>query len=381
MHLGALEGRPRARELVHNLHALRAVRALGDLKMHSNELSLMEAFQFNIDNTPKGWLPENSTTMWHDLELYLRQPGYGVGYMIGVARTGKGHDIDVSLFDVALHQLSYPGTWYLNEGLRTGRQPRSSHPSATPVQLFKTADGWIFVMCMLDKFWRALLTEIGRLDLADDPAFATMEARRDNRDRLTAILDAELGRASTAHWLERLRGQLPVAPVYDLAEALDNPFVARIGMVQNTPHPQKPDLRTLANPIKLDGRLLSVGLDKNRIPIVPNHDIGWYNLSARPGEGDNIVLWGHVLRFREAPKIPAPFARVKELKPGASVKLYDRDGNVHSYVVTKQVWVTPDQVEYILPRGREMLHASTSVTRPVPSSATRSTRPRPARMR
>jgi hypothetical protein len=86
MHLGALESRPRARELVHNLHALRAVRALGDLKMHSNELSLMEAFQFNIDNTPKGWLPQNSSTMWHDLELYLRQPGYGVGYMIGVAQ-------------------------------------------------------------------------------------------------------------------------------------------------------------------------------------------------------------------------------------------------------------------------------------------------------
>jgi LPXTG-site transpeptidase (sortase) family protein len=107
--------------------------------------------------------------------------------------------------------------------------------------------------------------------------------------------------------------------------------------------------------ITLDGRLVSVGLDKNRIPVVPNHDIGWYNLSARPGEGDNIVLWGHVLRFREAPKIPAPFARVKELKPGAAVKLYDRDGNIHTYVVTKQVWVTPDQVEYILPKGREMV--------------------------
>ena len=107
--------------------------------------------------------------------------------------------------------------------------------------------------------------------------------------------------------------------------------------------------------IKLDGRIVSVGLDKNRIPIVPDHDIGWYNLSARPGEGDNIVLWGHVLRFREAPKIPAPFAHVKELKPGASVKLYDQDGNIHTYVVTKQIWVTPDQVEYILPKGREMV--------------------------
>jgi crotonobetainyl-CoA:carnitine CoA-transferase CaiB-like acyl-CoA transferase len=71
-----------------------------------------------------------------------------VAALLGVARDGKGGDVDVSLFDVALHQLTYPGSWYLNAGMETGRLPRSSHPSATPVQLFPTADGWIFVMCM-----------------------------------------------------------------------------------------------------------------------------------------------------------------------------------------------------------------------------------------
>jgi hypothetical protein len=86
MHLGSLDGRPRARELGHNLLALRAVRAMADLDMHGNRRTLEEAFQYNIDNTPKGWLPENSSTMWHDLELYLRQPGYGIGYLIGVAQ-------------------------------------------------------------------------------------------------------------------------------------------------------------------------------------------------------------------------------------------------------------------------------------------------------
>jgi hypothetical protein len=86
MHLGSLEGRPRADELAHNLLALRAVRALGDLAMHGNEMALLEAFQYNIENTPKGWLPDDSQTMWHDLELYLRQPGYGLGYLIGVAQ-------------------------------------------------------------------------------------------------------------------------------------------------------------------------------------------------------------------------------------------------------------------------------------------------------
>jgi len=114
-------------------------------------------------------------------------------------------------------------------------------------------------------------------------------------------------------------------------------------------------VRIVIEGIGLDGRLASVGLDKNRAPIVPKHDIGWYNLSAQPGAGENIVLWGHVLRFRDTPNVPAPFARLKELQPGAAVLLYDKDGRAHRYVVTQQIWVKPDQVEYILPRGKEMV--------------------------
>jgi crotonobetainyl-CoA:carnitine CoA-transferase CaiB-like acyl-CoA transferase len=173
--------------------------------------------------------------------------------LLGVARTGRGCDIDVSLFDVALHQLTYPGNWYLNEGHRTGRLPRSSHPSAVPVQLFRTRDGWIFIMCMTQKFWDALLGALGRTELGSDPRFASIEARRAHRDELTPLLDAAFCGDTTASWLERLQGLLPVAPVHDLAQALDNPFAADIGMVRTVPHERRTDFRTLANPIKLDG--------------------------------------------------------------------------------------------------------------------------------
>jgi LPXTG-site transpeptidase (sortase) family protein len=113
--------------------------------------------------------------------------------------------------------------------------------------------------------------------------------------------------------------------------------------------------RIVIDDIGVDYRPVSVGLDKQRVPIVPDHDVGWYNLSSGPGEGENIVLWGHVLRFRNAPNIPAPFAHVKDLKPGASIVLYDGDGNPHRYVIKQQVWVKPDEVEYILPKGKEMV--------------------------
>ncbi len=107
--------------------------------------------------------------------------------------------------------------------------------------------------------------------------------------------------------------------------------------------------------IKLDYKPVSVGLDKNNVPIVPRHDVGWYNLSAMPGQGENIVFWGHVLRFKNRPNIPAPFARVKELKPGAEIILTTATGQTAYYKVTTAVQVTPDQVSYILPTGKEQV--------------------------
>ena len=116
-----------------------------------------------------------------------------------------------------------------------------------------------------------------------------------------------------------------------------------------------PPARIQIPEIGLDYQPRSVGLDKNRVPIVLDHDVAWYNLSAMPGQGDNIVFWGHVLRFKATPNIPAPFARVEELKPGAEVIVTTEKGAEIHYQVTQQVQVTPNQVEYILPTGHEQL--------------------------
>ncbi|HMP39263.1 MAG TPA: class F sortase [Roseiflexaceae bacterium] len=107
--------------------------------------------------------------------------------------------------------------------------------------------------------------------------------------------------------------------------------------------------------ITADFPIVPVGLDSANTPIVPDHDVGWYTLSARPGQGENIVLWGHVLRFRHALNRPAPFARLKDLPVGATITLYDADDTPYRYRVARQVWVRPHEVSYILPQGRELL--------------------------
>jgi succinate---hydroxymethylglutarate CoA-transferase len=149
--------------------------------------------------------------------------------LVGARTSGRGMDIDVSLFDTALHNLTYLATWKLNNGHVQGREPRSSHPSLTPSQLYRTKDGWLFIMCNKEKFWPILASKIGRPELATDPRFVDFAARLKNREELTNILDTALSARTSAEWSEALGGHVPISPVYDIAEALDNPFVTDNG--------------------------------------------------------------------------------------------------------------------------------------------------------
>jgi hypothetical protein len=83
LHAGMFDARPRTRELIYILLAQRAARALGDLRMHSNEMTLEQAATFASTNTPRGWLRLDAATVRGEQHLYLQQPTYGTSYVIG----------------------------------------------------------------------------------------------------------------------------------------------------------------------------------------------------------------------------------------------------------------------------------------------------------
>jgi uncharacterized protein (DUF885 family) len=83
LHAGLFDSRPRARELIWILLAQRAARALGDLRMHANQVSMDSAVTFAAHWTPRGWLRENGNTVWGEQHLYLQQPSYGTSYIVG----------------------------------------------------------------------------------------------------------------------------------------------------------------------------------------------------------------------------------------------------------------------------------------------------------
>jgi len=185
--------------------------------------------------------------------------GLGMAYALTAAllsaqRDGVGRDVDISLFDMALYNLNYLALWFLNAGHAQQRAPRSAHASLTPCQLYRSRDGWIYLMCNKEKFWPLLCEHIGRPELAADPRFANFSKRLENRALLTELLDAELAKRSTAEWLRHFDGAVPAAPVNDLRQALENPFAAQSGLFCDLPLGNAESgagaLRILANPVR-----------------------------------------------------------------------------------------------------------------------------------
>lgn len=176
-----------------------------------------------------------------------------VSSVMQARETGVGRDVDVNLFDTALFNLNYLAQWYLGAGHNQGREPRSAHASLVPCQLYKTGDGWIYLMCNKEKFFGILCDLIDRADWKTDPRFLTFKERLANRDALTPLIDEALSGKTTAEWLAILQGKVPAAPLNDVAQALDNPFVRDRGRIATAATPDGRGVDMLATPIHVPG--------------------------------------------------------------------------------------------------------------------------------
>jgi crotonobetainyl-CoA:carnitine CoA-transferase CaiB-like acyl-CoA transferase len=167
-------------------------------------------------------------------------------------RDGIGCDCDVSLFETALAELMYLGTWVETAGFRPRRMPQSAHPSIVPFQNFATADGWIVVACAKQTFWERLCDAIERRELAADPRFADFAARDRNREDLLPILEEAFRSRTAAEWLVVLRAaDVPCGPVNDVVGAFADPQAAARGAVVEIDHPRFGTVRQIATPLRV----------------------------------------------------------------------------------------------------------------------------------
>jgi CoA:oxalate CoA-transferase len=180
-------------------------------------------------------------------------------------RTGEAIQVDVAMLDCQVALLENA----LARLLATGETPGplgARHPSITPFDAFRTADGHVVIAAGHDALFATACEVLGRADLVRDPRFATNELRTRHETALKAEIESALGRDSTQSWLAKLAAAgIPCAPIQNVAQVLADPQVAARNMIVELAERQNrspgapeaeadttpPRLRTAGNPIKL----------------------------------------------------------------------------------------------------------------------------------
>ena len=164
--------------------------------------------------------------------------------------TGVGCTVDTSLLETAISYENYLNTWHLTTGWEPQKLPLGAHQSIVPSQLFQTSDSWLMVMAQQDKFYYALVCELGMSELMEDDRFKTIENRYQNREELLAVLTERFKTRSTQEWIDLLEGKVPVAPINSLPQALSDPQVDALGLIMEYEHPDLGRIRQTGPPFR-----------------------------------------------------------------------------------------------------------------------------------
>ncbi|MEM7253228.1 MAG: CoA transferase [Pseudomonadota bacterium] len=107
-----------------------------------------------------------------------------------------------------------------------------------PVGTYPTADGYITVNARRDAHFRSLMALVGKPNWADDPKFATSEARVSNEAALTDLLREAMPLKTSAQWSEALSAaDILNAPVNDYRDYFDDVHVKDTHSLAWVEHP------------------------------------------------------------------------------------------------------------------------------------------------
>ena len=140
------------------------------------------------------------------------------------AVTGEGSRIDLAMIDSTVSWLTQPITMAKTFG-RSMTRRGNTHEFFSPVSVYPTRDGYVYMAVGNDIQWQRLLGIQGFEGLADD-AYATNAGRITNVEALNGQISAVTRDWGTEDLLAALRaGVIPVAKVQSVAEVCDDPAV------------------------------------------------------------------------------------------------------------------------------------------------------------
>jgi crotonobetainyl-CoA:carnitine CoA-transferase CaiB-like acyl-CoA transferase len=139
-------------------------------------------------------------------------------------RTGRGQVVDLAIIEPILTILGAQPTVYDQLGIVQNRQGNRSANNA-PRNTYLTSDGkWVAVSTSAQSVAERVVGLVGRPELAEEPWFASGATRAEHADELDEAVGAWIRKRTRAEVMEEFeRADAAVAPIYDVADVLDDP--------------------------------------------------------------------------------------------------------------------------------------------------------------
>ncbi|WP_309113715.1 formyl-CoA transferase [Saccharothrix sp.] len=217
--------------------------------------------------------------------------GTGIHLVAGIlaalyqrTRTGKGQRVQVAMQDAVLNlcrvklrdqqRLAHgPLGEYPNEVFGDA-VPRSGNASGggQPGWAVRCAPGgpndYIYVIIQ-PVGWAPITRLIGRPELADDPAWATPEARLTKLDKAFALIEEWTEKHTKWEVMEQLNAHdIPCGPILSTKELIEDETLRELGTVVEVEHPERGAYKTVGSPLKLSASPVDVG----RSPLLGEHN-------------------------------------------------------------------------------------------------------------
>ncbi|SRR5579875_46352 len=179
----------------------------------------------------KGWPPMHTGFSYADPNAGVHGAFAILAALYHRAKTGQGQYIDMSQWECAMALLPEGILEYTFNNCEAERIGNSD-PHMAPHGIYRcldrperiaghVIDQFIALVCADDNDWRQLAHIMGQAELADDPRFATLQARKQNEDELDAII----GRWTANQHAHELAANLQRAGIA-AAVVADNKYLA-----------------------------------------------------------------------------------------------------------------------------------------------------------
>jgi CoA:oxalate CoA-transferase len=182
---------------------------------------------------------------------------YGIVAILAALRardqTGMGQHLDIAMLDCQVAWLEDA----LARFSATGKVPGpigSRHPSITPFQQFRAADGYFVAGCGNEAIWQRFCDAIGIPELKSDARFLINADRTGNHAELEPILARHFAPQPRSYWLQRLQtANVPCAPIATVAEVAGNAHLKERQMLLQADHSSFDGLIVPGSPLKTAG--------------------------------------------------------------------------------------------------------------------------------